>query len=176
MVNLTYIDYDQEKRIIYLRWAKPNYTSEIPWVYGVYFGKELSKCNINCKSFTSNNFFSSLAPKIVTKHLTATIGGFEPCKTYKFSTAIIGPLGYGPINTSTPKFYVPLNKLAPPKGLRVRMDDKLNLKIVVSWNASCDEIQEPIGYYVSLKYFFLFFRTSYKTKNKSTCYCTISSL
>lgn len=117
-----------------LIWDRPKGPLKVTWVYGVYFGANVSELRNGYKFNTTN--------------LTATIPNLYACEKYYFSVGIVGPVGIGKMSvfkTVNTQF----NELAPPKGLYVQRDTTEDAKMWVHWEPSCSFVKTNSEYEVS---------------------------
>ncbi|XP_066589021.1 sortilin-related receptor-like [Prorops nasuta] len=118
-----------------LSWDPPKSTKKLKWQYAIYYGLD------------PESIFKEY--KLLTKNLTATIRDLEACENYLFSVGVYGEYGAGQLSLFS-RVSTHYNPRAPPKRLRVTASDKME-SIIVSWDASCSTIDEPISYTISVK-------------------------
>lgn len=67
-----------------------------------------------------------------------------------FAVGVNGDYGAGPLSQPVSVF-THFNQRAPPKKLKVTPTERLDT-IIISWSASCPNIDEPIRYTVNKKF------------------------
>lgn len=109
-------------------------------------------------SHWSYHYFSEY--KLLTTNLSATIKELEACESYVFAVGVNGDYGAGPLSQPVTVF-THFNQQAAPKKVKVTPTDNLN-SIIISWSASCPNIDEPIRYTVIKKFLnFYFFNINF---------------
>ncbi|CAL7939536.1 unnamed protein product [Xylocopa violacea] len=117
-----------------LTWDPPKSTKKIKWQYAIHYAVNMAE------------FFRGY--KLLTTNLSATIKDLEACESYIFAVGVNGDYGAGPLSEPVMVF-THFNKRAPPKKLKVTPLDRPDA-IVISWSASCPNIDEPIRYTISV--------------------------
>lgn len=84
--------------------------------------------------------------------MSATIRNLEACEFYVFAVGVNGDYGAGPLSAPVTVF-TNFNQRAPPKKLRV-IPMESHDTVVISWSASCPNIDEEIRYTVRDEYSF----------------------
>lgn len=107
------------------------------WTYGIYYGISASELLDG--------------PRNKTTGLNATIENLEACETYLFDIGVVAPRGYGPLSGQPARFTTGYHKKAPPKGLELSVDPTNETLMIISWNSSCFEMKEPIGYRINIE-------------------------
>ncbi|XP_023246072.1 sortilin-related receptor isoform X2 [Copidosoma floridanum] len=129
-----------------LSWDRRKGNRKIKWQYAVHYAL--------------NMLDLYKAPKLLTTNQTVTIRDLEACESYIFAVGVRGEYGAGPLSqpvTITTVF----NAKAPPKRLKVTRSSEKGESVIVLWEASCQTIEEPIGYKITV---------TELTQNKTSAY------
>ncbi|XP_076310963.1 sortilin-related receptor-like isoform X2 [Tachypleus tridentatus] len=120
---------------IKLEWTPVDDGRQVKWVYGIYL-LHLSSRILKLFGNTTKTKFE--------------ISNLEACQLYSVDVRIIGPYGIGPsrgIQRVTTEF----DHLAPPKVLVVTPYSKDSNVVRVQWEASCQKLDQEIGYNVMVR-------------------------
>lgn len=120
--------------MVKLTWDPLKPTRKIKWQYAIHYAVNIVE------------FFKEY--KFLTTNLSATIKDLEACETYLFAVGVNGEYGAGALSAPVTVF-THFNQRAPPKKLRVTSSDRHDT-IIISWNASCPTIDEPIRYTITV--------------------------
>lgn len=123
---------------IKLTWKLPeDEKRKTKWTYGIFYG--ISYADMTSKGLRA----SADSTSFTVQHLDA-------CESYSFVVSVIGPFGFGP---ASPPFAVSTKYSAgaPPKELKAALDPDEPTKMIVEWKASCDRIEQSIGYLLSVR-------------------------
>ncbi|XP_017764096.1 PREDICTED: sortilin-related receptor-like [Eufriesea mexicana] len=118
---------------VHLSWEPPKSTRKIKWQYAIYYAVNIVMLFRSYKFRTSN--------------LSTTIKDLEACESYVFAVGVNGDYGAGPLITA--RAFTHFNQRAPPKKVKVISLEKRNT-IIISWSASCPNIDEPIRYTITV--------------------------
>ncbi|XP_046384462.1 sortilin-related receptor-like isoform X2 [Ischnura elegans] len=125
-----------QRTSVKLNWDPLKDSRKEKWVYGVYY------------ALKPKDLFEG--PKLTTSELSATVKGLEACESYVFDVALVGPLGRGPLSTQPLNIVTHFDVYAPPKNLKVVADANNETVMVVSWNSSCPQMTDKIGYMITV--------------------------
>jgi hypothetical protein len=125
---------------IKLSWKLPDdekRRNNVSWTYGVFYGRnegELLRSGIRANVSDRKSF---------------TVEHLQSCESYSFVVAVTGPEGIGPASDPVSKVskYSPG---APPKNVTASIDSSSPTLMLITWQASCKEVDDSIGYVVQI--------------------------
>ncbi|XP_059482311.1 sortilin-related receptor-like [Neocloeon triangulifer] len=117
-----------------MNWDLPKDPRKIKWHYGVYYATDMNQL--------------MQRPLVTTSELAVSIKSLEACESYIFDVGIVGPIGAGPMSGKQINLITQYNPSAAPKNLRTVRDPVKLTSLNVTWSASCETIQTPIGYMI----------------------------
>lgn len=122
---------------IKLSWKLPDDEKRLTgWTYGVFYGS-------NYETLLQNG------QRNVTDGDSFTVRHLEPCESYSFVVAVVGPKGFGlPSNVITKQ--TKYSPGAAPKNLKADLDKDNKTRIVLTWQSSCSTIDQ-MGYTINIE-------------------------
>lgn len=128
--------------------------------------KKLSDLNsYNIVDFKNYYFFTNktdlveysiwyfLAPRLITKNLSAIVEDLEYCTKYNFAVTVINDVNSGSVTINPNNIRSIITLIDPearPKNLHVDYEPLEAPCLVIKWSASCPNVGHPIGYVVSI--------------------------
>ncbi|GAB6018639.1 hypothetical protein CHUAL_000319 [Chamberlinius hualienensis] len=119
-----------------LTWDPPSDHRKVNWRYCAYYGfivTELGRAEARSCTNSTN----------------VTITQLDACESYIFTVRLTEPLGIGP-SSALATAHTLYNHLAPPKALKAVGASWDPLTMVVSWDASCEQVSDPTGYMINV--------------------------